>query len=152
MNTHHREHPHAGIRQEAQRATPKPIASWVRNRTFGYALFFFACTILSVNATRSIINSYSVGAVYLQRKQNTERQYLELIKKKNELDYISSPFFIEKQLRESLNYYRKGEKLLVFTRPLNQTAASTAQTTEATVNPLQQWISFLSTGIVSPYE
>ena len=56
-----------------------------------------------------------------------EIPFVELVKKKNELDYINSPFFIEKQLRESLNYYRSGEKLLVFTennRPKQTTAAN----------------------------
>lgn len=123
------------------------------NKTFGYALFFFACTILSVNAARSISESYTIGTVYVQRKIDTQKQYLELIKKKNELDYISSPFFIEKQLRESLKYYRQGEKLLVFTKPLEIATNSQLVAVERpTLPPYEQWRIFLLTGILAPYE
>jgi len=107
-----------------------------------------ACVILSVNALKSISESYSVSSVYQLRKKQTEKQYLEVIKKKNELDYINSPFFVEKQLRESLNYYRKGEKLLVFTQPPAE--VSTNKTAETTATPLQQWLDFFRDGIRNP--
>lgn len=122
------------------------------NKTFGYALFFFACTILSINAARSITESYTVGSVYVQRKAETQRQYLELIKKKNELDYISSPFFIEKQLRESLKYYRQGEKLLVFTKPLEIAENETFARETESLSPTEQWKAFLLSGVLAPYD
>jgi len=107
-----------------------------------------ACVILSVNALKSISESYSVSSIYQQRKEQTEKQYLEVIKKKNELDYINSPFFVEKQLRESLNYYRKGEKLLVFNQ--SPTESTAIKTTDAKATPLQQWLDFFRDGIRDP--
>lgn len=113
-------------------------------------IFLAACAILSVNAARSIIESYSVGSVYQERKKQTEAQYLEVIKKKNELDYINSPFFIEKQLRESLNYFKKGEKLLVFTQDPESNSGGTAQVTDT--NPFIVWAQFLQNGILDPLD
>lgn len=117
------------------------------NKTLLSLLFIAACMILSANAFKSILESYSVGSIYQERKKQTEKQYLEVIKKKNELDYINSPFFIEKQLRESLNYYRKGEKLLIFTQPPNGT-----ETKEDVVlqNPFTLWLDLLKDGIRDP--
>lgn len=107
-------------------------------------LILLACVVLSINAIRSIGESYSVNTVYQERKRQTERQYLDVIKKKNELDYINSPFFVEKQLRESLNYYRKGENLLVFTQsPLGQNNTEPAQIQ----SPTEQWVELLRNGI-----
>lgn len=119
------------------------------NRSITSILILLACVILSINAIRSISESYGVSSIYEERKRQTERQYLEVIKKKNELDYINSPFFVEKQLRESLNYYRSGEKLLVFTQsPLAQTETVVA----ATKTPLDQWGELLRFGIRDPLE
>ena len=118
------------------------------NRTLLTIIFFGACIILSANAVRSILESYSVGSVYQQRKVQTEKQYMEVIKKKNELDYINSPFFVEKQLRESLNYYRKGEKLLVFTQ--SPTGATNGSTQVTAKDPLAEWVALLEFGIQEP--
>jgi hypothetical protein len=105
--------------------------------------------ILSINAVRSIGESYSVNTVYQERKRQTERQYLDVIKKKNELDYINSPFFVEKQLRESLNYYRKGENLLIFTQsPLGVEESNASETK----SPTTQWIELLLGGVSDTLE
>lgn len=112
-------------------------------------IIIFASIILSVNAIRTISESYNVGSVYIERKKQTQRQYLEVIKKKNELDYINSPFFVEKQLRESLNYYRYGEKLLVFTRPII-TDSEIAKNQEVNESSWKTWVEFLKEGITSP--
>jgi len=114
-------------------------------------MLLIACVIISINALRSITNSYSTAAVYTQRKGQTELQYLELVKKKNELDYINSPFFIEKQLRESLNYYRNGEKLLVFTENNGMTQTPIKSAENAPVAALTQWIELLKNGIIDPF-
>lgn len=82
-------------------------------------IIIFSCVVISVNALRSIADSYGVGNIYDSRKVQIQQQYIELIKKKNELDYINTPFFAEKQLRESLNYYKRGERLVVFTQKLD---------------------------------
>ncbi|MCC7303981.1 hypothetical protein IT418_01015 [bacterium] len=119
------------------------------NKILFTIILVLACTILSINALRSITKSYSVGSIYQERKKQTEQQYLEVIKKKNELDYINSPFFIEKQLRESLNYYKKGEKLLVFTGQPNKEMKET--NTKAT-DPVTQWLTLLSIGISNPLD
>lgn len=111
-------------------------------------LFIVACVILSVNALKSISESYSVSSIYLERKKQTEKQYLVVIQKKNELDYINSPFFVEKQLRESLNYYRKGEKLLVFTQP--PTGLTDNNVDKKKESPFLQWLNFFRTGIRDP--
>lgn len=118
------------------------------NKTLMTLIFIAACLILSVNAVKSILESYSVGSIYEERKAQTEKQYLEVIKKKNELDYINSPFFVEKQLRESLNYYRKGEKLLVFTQQPTGTSSSTSDNTQT--DPFQLWLDLLRVGIRDP--
>lgn len=111
-------------------------------------LVIFACLVISVNALRSISESYNVGTVYDQRKKQVQTQYIELIKKKNELDYINTPFFAEKQLRESLNYYKKGEKLVVFTEkpesPFNN------QKTDIQNDPFQVWIDLIVNGLHAP--
>lgn len=104
-----------------------------------------------MNAIKSIMNSYTIGSIYVQRKAQTEKQYLELVKKKNELDYINSPFFIEKQLRESLNYYQQGEKLLVFTKPLvTPTPITYSETDEESA--FSQWSDLLVNGVRSPLD
>lgn len=114
------------------------------DRSITSILILLACVILSINALRSISESYSVSSIYAERKKQTERQYLDVIKKKNELDYINSPFFVEKQLRESLNYYRKGENLLVFTQsPLGQTETKPVPAK----SPTEQWVELLRNGI-----
>jgi hypothetical protein len=119
------------------------------NKSAVQILFFIVCGILSINAIRSINNSYSVASVYVERKLQTERQYVELVKKKNELDYINSAFFVEKQLRESLNYYRRGEKLLVFTSPVSTGDNTIAQRED--VRPLLLWKEVLFDGIKDPF-
>jgi hypothetical protein len=119
------------------------------NKTTSNILFFLTCLIIAVNAVRSITNSYSVASVFTERKLQTERQYLELVKKKNELDYINSPFFVEKQLRESLNYYRRGEKLLVFTKQIQD--SGTGETTTIAINPYSEWAEFLKGGVKNPF-
>lgn len=119
------------------------------NKTFLTILFLLACIIISGNALRSIIESYGVGSIYQERKRQTEKQYLEVIKKKNELDYINSPFFVEKQLRESLNYYRKGEKLLVFTEQPVETVQSVKK---QAIEPFTAWLELLRNGITNPLD
>jgi hypothetical protein len=121
------------------------------NRNTGTTILLVTCVIISINALRSITNSYSTATVYTQRKQQTEIQYIELVKKKNELDYINSPFFIEKQLRESLNYYRSGEKLLVFTENSGASITPVKPTENAQESPLKQWQDLLIDGIIDPF-
>lgn len=117
------------------------------SKTFLSLFILLACVILITNASRSIIDTYQVGSTYQERKRQTERQYLEVIKKKNELDYINSPFFVEKQLRESLNFYRKGEKLLVFTE---QPATTFQNDTDKTTDPYTEWKNLFLYGIADP--
>lgn len=108
----------------------------------------FCCLVISVNALRSISESYGVGLIYDKRKVQLQQQYIELIKKKNELDYINTPFFAEKQLRESLNYYKAGEKLVVFT----QKPAPLVSTEEVIESPdvKKIWLDVLFYGVSSP--
>lgn len=128
----------------------KSVLYFCMNKSVLSILFLAACAILSVNAARSIVESYNVGSVYQERKKQTEAQYLEVIKKKNELDYINSPFFIEKQLRESLNYFKKGEKLLVFTQnPEESLETDSVQTQESA---FIAWLHFLQNGILDPLD
>lgn len=111
-------------------------------------IILFACFVISLNALRNIFDSYNVGSVYDIRKNQVQQQYAQVIKKKNELDYINTAFFAEKQLRESLNYYRTGERLVVFTHKL-EPLVSTDVTTE-TKSPYDAWINLLTNGISAP--
>lgn len=122
------------------------------NKNFSTIIIVLCCSILSLNALRSITESYKVGSVFVQRKKDTEQQYLEVIKKKNELDYINSPFFVEKQLRESMNFYRNGEKLLVFTRPVLLKNQEIQKATVVKNSYFQEWIDLIKYGVVSPKE
>lgn len=97
---------------------------------------------------RSITESYNVGLIYDSKKIQLQQQYLTLIQKKNELDYINTPFFTEKQLRESLNYYKAGEKLVIFTEEL--TPIISEETSHAKKDPTQEWLKVLLYGIEKP--
>lgn len=111
-------------------------------------IIIFACLILSINSIRSITESYNVGSIYDSRKQQLKRQYVEVVAKKNELDYVNTAFFAEKQIRESLNMYKKGEKLVVFTSdPIPETSSETLGTK---INPWDEWREVLIKGIVYP--
>lgn len=111
-------------------------------------IIIFSCVVISVNALRSIVDSYNVGTIYDNRKIQIQQQYIELIKKKNELDYINTPFFAEKQLRESLNYYKRGERLVVFTQKLDMIV--NLEKKEEKQDIKQIWWDTLINGIKTP--
>lgn len=111
-------------------------------------IIIFCCIVISVNALRSIVESYNVGNIYDNRKSQIQQQYIELIKKKNELDYINTPFFAEKQLRESLNYYKRGERLVVFTEKLDMLV--NLEKKEEKPDVKQIWWDMLINGIKTP--
>jgi len=111
-------------------------------------IILLCCLVISVNAIRSITESYNVGIVYDAKKIQLQSQYLNLIQKKNELDYINTPFFAEKQLRESLNYYKPGERLIVFTDKPESLIISPEINTKKDIARI--WLDVLLNGIQSP--
>lgn len=111
-------------------------------------IILLCCLVISVNAIRSITESYNVGIVYDAKKIQLQSQYLNLIQKKNELDYINTPFFAEKQLRESLNYYKPGERLIVFTEKPQSLIVT--QETDTQKDVARIWLEILINGIQSP--
>jgi|GEM_PF-2044622 len=95
-----------GFRSSAKSSLKAHIVFWI---------VLFVNIVIILNSIRSIRTALGITTVYSRRKAEVQKQYLELIKKKNEINYVTSPFFVEKQLRESLHYYKKGETLVVFT-------------------------------------
>lgn len=83
-----------------------------------YFLVILSATILSIKAIKNIKNALNLVNIYKNQEQALRKQYIQLIKKQLELEYVSSPLYKEEQLRNSLNYYEKGEKVIIFTKPL----------------------------------
>ncbi len=101
-----------------------------------FVLILLASTILSFNAIKSIVISWRMITMYPVRQQQIQKQYLQIIKKKNELEFVTSPFYIEQQLRNSLNYYKPDEKAVIFTSPIQQ---PTNQKPTPSKTPAQMW-------------
>ncbi len=83
-------------------------------------LIILSATILSIKAIKNIRNALNLVNIYKNQERALRKQYIQLIKKQLELEYVSSPLYKEEQLRNSLNYYKKGEKVIIFTKPLQE--------------------------------
>ena len=86
----------------------------------GFIFVLFVSSILIFNSLKSIKASITMISIYDKRKYQLQKQYIQIIKKMNELDYVTSPFYVEQQLRNSLNYYKPGEKVVIFTKPVEE--------------------------------
>jgi len=94
-------------------------------------LILTASTILSINAIKSIKAGINMIKIYSTRRVQVEQLYLKLIEKQLELKYVTSDLYAEEQLRNSLNYYKKGEKVIIFTEPIPEIKNTTTQKTKA---------------------
>ncbi len=94
-------------------------------------LILTASTILSINAIKSIKAGINMIKIYSTRRVQVEQLYLKLIEKQLELKYVTSDLYAEEQLRNSLNYYKRGEKVIIFTEPIPEIKNTTTQKTKA---------------------
>ncbi len=106
-------------------------------------LLLIVSSILIYNSYKSIKASLYMISLYRPRFKQLQKQYVQIIKKQNELDYVTSPFYLEQQLRNSLNYYKPGEKLVIFTQQLPNT---TPTPTPSPPPPYKMWLKLLTVG------
>ena len=106
-------------------------------------LLIFA-TVVIIKQVEAIMADFYINKLYYKRRTDVQHQYIELIKKKNEFNIVSSQFFIEKQIRDGLGYYKKGEKLVIFTEDVPELEEKPQESKKDTWT---EWRNFLMEGI-----
>ena len=105
-----------------------------------FGVFFVVSSITGFVSMTRIINLYNV------RKQRLIDFYVEMVKKKNEFDYVSSPAYKEVRLRKLYGAYKKGEKLVIFTQDVGLESSSDGNRHQ---NTREIWLKVLFHGINS---